>query len=80
MVKLTHTFIERCELIDSVTAIYIALASLWIAFLIVFVIHSCIINKENALYLQKSITVIPLMKGIESLINGIYLNSCPWVT
>jgi len=78
-VTLEHTFIDRCNLLDAIIPTYIIMTLIWLGILIASSIHSCVLNKRHCLHLQRSLLVIPAMKAMESLINSLYLDSCPWV-
>jgi hypothetical protein len=58
---------------------YIVIALIWIAITIGYWIHTFVVNKANALYLQRSLIMLPIIKIFETLITGLYLNKCPWV-
>ena len=77
---LEHTFIDRCDLLDAIIPTYIIMTLIWLGVLVTSGIHTCVLNKRHALHLQRSLLVIPAMKAIESLINSLYLDSCPWVS
>ena len=78
-VQVAHTFIKRCDLLSPIIPTYIILTLVWIAILICFWVHTFVVNKQFVLYLQRSLVIIPVIKIFETLVQGLFLNSCPWI-
>jgi hypothetical protein len=70
---ITHTFIKRCGRLSTIVPTYIIIALVWIAIAIGYWIHTFVVNKANALYLQRALIMLPIIKIFETLITGLYL-------
>ncbi len=79
-INITHTFIERCYILNPIVPTYLTLSGLWLLIIIGWWVHTFIFHKARSLYLQRTLTIIPLCKIFETLINGLYLNACPWIS
>lgn len=77
--QLSHTFISRCHLIEKVVPTYYVYTSIWFLILVAWCAATFYVRKRHALYLQKTLTLIPACKVFESMITGFYLDACPWV-
>lgn len=78
-VTIDHIYIERCYLLDPIWPTYLALTGIWFLILVAWWYHTFIYKKQHSLYLQRTLTIIPLCKILETLITGLYLNACPWI-
>ena len=59
---------------------YFVYAGTWAAMAIFFTIYLYLfIPSESRLSLQKSLLLLPAMKALEVVLEGIWLNYCPWV-
>lgn len=79
MASVTHTFIERCYLLNSVWPLHFALAGAWALIFGVWYLFTYRINKAHTLFLQKILMLVPGCKFFECLINGLFYNACPWL-
>jgi hypothetical protein len=79
-IEVEHTFLERCSILAPIVPSYILLTISWVSIIIGYWIHTYVVHKAHSLYLQRSLIIIPLIKIFETLINGLYLNSCPWIS
>lgn len=77
---MSHTFIEHCKLLDPIWPTYIAYACLWFVISILYYIYTFVMKKQHALYLQRTLMLVPICKTLETLINGLFYNTCPWVS
>ena len=60
---------------------YFLFAGMWLAIAIVMTVHLYFLTPtESRLNLQKCLLLLPIMKAIEVLIEGLWLDHCPWVT
>lgn len=59
---------------------YILLTLAWLAIIVAYWVHTFVVHKQHSLYLQRALIIFPLIKIFETLINGLYLNSCPWIS
>lgn len=75
-----HTFIERCYILKPIYPTYLVLSGIWTLVLVIWWWLTFIKFKRQALYLQKTLTIIPVCKLLECLIIGLFLNACPWIS
>jgi hypothetical protein len=77
---LNHTFIERCGEIDNVALIFYIMTGVWLIISAFWIYLVYFRFKQHALYMQKTLTLFPICKVLDSMINGFYLDNCPWVS
>ena len=75
-----HTFIERCSLLNAVIPLYYSIAGAWLLIAIGWYIHVYRIHKPRSQQIQKIMTILPVIKIFEMLIQGLLYNDCPWVS
>lgn len=74
----SHHFIENCAVLDPLVPAYYAYAGTWGLYAIVFTVYLYLMPPMERLPLQKSLIMLPVMKCIEELLEGSFLNLCPW--
>jgi len=68
-------------LLSALVPSYFLFAGMWLAIAIVMTVHLYFLTPtESRLNLQKCLLLLPIMKAIEVLIEGLWLDHCPWVT
>lgn len=77
---MNHKFISRCEVLSVIVPYYFGLCILWFLITITWIYLVYFRFKRHALYLQKVMLLFPFCKFCEVLVNGLFLNACPWVT
>ena len=78
--KYEHFFVENCGVLGAIVPTYFVYAGTWAAMAIFFTIYLYLfIPSESRLSLQKSLLLLPAMKALEVVLEGIWLNYCPWV-
>lgn len=75
-----HTFIERCYVLKPIYPTYLTMSGIWFLIIIGWWFHTFIYRKQHSLYLQRTLTIVPLCKIFETLIVGLFLNACPWIS
>lgn len=76
--SLSHTFIQRCYILNPVTPTYLVLAGLWLLAGLIWYALTYHFFKSHAIFLQRVLMMIPVCKGLETMINGFFYNACPW--
>ena len=75
-----HVFIENCWVLDPLVPMYYTYTGIWLAMALGFSIYLYfIIPAESRLSLQKSLLLLPALKACEVILEGIWLDYCPWV-
>ena len=75
-----HVFIANCDVLDAIVPTYYVAASLWAAMAIFFSAYLYFyIPSQSRLSLQKSLLLLPALKTLEVVLEGIWLDNCPWV-
>lgn len=59
---------------------YFFMSVIWVAILIAYWVHTFVLRKQHANYLQRFLLMIPLIKIFETFINGLFLTKCPWLS
>jgi hypothetical protein len=77
---LNHVFIEQCGRISPVIPYYYALFLFWILLTLLWTYLVYFKFKRYSLYMQKVMVLFPFCKCLDTLINGLFLNACPWVS
>lgn len=76
----THIFLENCQVLDPIVPIYFVYSCIWAAMALGFLIYLYIfIPADSRLTLQKSLLLLPALKSLEVVLDGIWLDYCPWV-
>eukprot|EP00347_Sterkiella_histriomuscorum_P011895 403370686 len=79
-ISIDHVFINNCYLLNPIWPTYLALTGLWLVIVVVWWYLTFIKFKQHSMYLQKTLTIIPVCKILETLITGLFLNACPWIS
>lgn len=79
LARLDHTFIERCNILNSIVTTHLVLACAWAFIFFAWLVHALCINKAHTFTVQKVLIFIPSCKLIECLVNFIFYNACPWL-
>ena len=76
----SHTFIENCSVLNTIVPVYFVYAGTWAAMAGFFLLYLYVfIPAESRLTLQKSLLLLPALKSLEVVLDGIWLDYCPWV-
>ena len=76
----THLFVENCAVLDPIVPVYFVYAGSWAAMAACFLLHLYVcIPADSRLTLQKSLLLFPALKSLEVILDGIWLDYCPWV-
>lgn len=76
---LEHVFIARCYILNPVTPTYLALCGAWFLAGVGWYLLSFVFMKQHSIFLHKVLILIPVCKFLETLINGLFYNACPWL-
>ena len=75
-----HVFIENCGVLSAIVPTYYVVASIWGALFLFFAGYLyLVIPNESRFSLQKSLLLLPALKALEVVLEGIWLDNCPWV-
>lgn len=74
-----HIYVERCYLLNVVTPTLLVLAGAWLVVAVSWYILAYHIRKQQAIYLNRILMIIPVCKCLETMINGLFYNACPWL-
>lgn len=77
-VRLEHKFVEYCYVFDSLIPIIEVTVALYFIVILIWVYVVYMLRKEQAFPVQKILTMLPILKMIESLLVGADYNKCPW--
>ena len=76
----SHIFIENCGVLSPIVPVYFVYAGTWAAMAAFFLGYLYLyIPAESRLTLQKSLLLLPALKALELVLDGIWLDYCPWV-
>lgn len=76
-----HFFINNCDVLEALVPSYFLLAGFWLAIAIVFTAHLYLCTPSHSrLNLQKSLILLPIIKAVEVILEGLWLDHCPWVS
>ena len=76
----THIFVENCAVLNPIVPVYFVYAGTWAAMASFFLVYLYVfIPAESRLTLQKSLLLFPALKAMELVLEGIWLDYCPWV-
>ena len=73
-----HYFIENCWVLDPLVPTYFVYAALWGLITLIFTIYLYCMPEQERFSLQKSLLLLPSLKAFEVLLDGAFLNMCPW--
>ena len=75
-----HLFLENCEVLDPIVPTYYVFAGAWGVLAAISTLYLYVfIPSESRLSLQKSLLLLPALKAMEVVLEGIWLDYCPWV-
>ena len=77
--KMTHVFINRCFVLDDLFPVYYTGASCLFATLFIWIVFVFSVRKRQSFLLQRLLTGIPAMFGVQQLLYGMHYQRCPWV-
>jgi hypothetical protein len=77
--ELEHVFIERCYILKPITPTHLGLCGAWFLTGVVWWLFAWVFRKNHTIFLQKILLLIPICKFLETMINGLFYNACPWL-
>ena len=75
-----HYYLSYCESIQSVIPLLYLLSAIWVLVTIAWWYLTFVKFKEHSYNIQKTLLLFPLCKVMETLINGMYIDQCPWIS
>ena len=76
----SHFFEQNCGVLGAIVPTYYVFSGLWLALAVLFTAHLYLcIPPESRLSLQKSLLLLPALKSLEVVLQGVWLDYCPWV-
>lgn len=76
--KITHSFEQHCEILYALSPYFNWSAICYAILFLVWVLFVFQLRKQSTQPVQKILTLIPVLKGLESLLYAIDYNQCPW--
>ena len=75
-----HLFSENCAVLNPIVPTYFVYAGTWATMAILLTLYLYVfIPVESRLSLQKSLLLLPALKAFEVVLEGVWLDYCPWV-
>lgn len=78
--SLNHTFINNCYVLNTVTPTYLVLCGLWALIAILWYVIAFWVKRNQTIFLQRVLLMLPCCKFMETMINGLFYNACPWLS
>lgn len=67
-------------MLNAVVPTYYVFSSLWTVMALAFTAYLYKQPSDARLCLQKSLIIFPALKALETVLEGAYLDFCPWLT
>jgi len=77
-VNYTHHFIENCWVLEPIVPAYYVYGMAWGLIVTVFTVGLFCMPASERFSLQKSLIILPSLKCAEVLLEGGFLQMCPW--
>jgi len=75
-----HRFSENCAVLNPIVPTYFVYAGTWATMAVLMTLYLYVfIPVESRLSLQKSLLLLPALKAFEVILEGVWLDYCPWV-
>jgi hypothetical protein len=74
----THTFIENCWVLNPIVPAYWVFSCLWLLITIFYTTYLYMMPPLERFTMQKSLIMLPALKALEVVLDGSFLNMCPW--
>ena len=76
---MTHVFVENCYVLYDLAPTYFYTSTILFLTSVVWISFVFGIRKNSAFPIQKILTIIPVLKGLEVMLYGLDNLKCPWV-
>jgi len=71
---------ENCGVLKAIVPTYFVYAAIWLLVAALMTLYLYVfIPAESRLSLEKSLLLLPLLKALEVVLEGLWLDYCPWV-
>ena len=75
-----HFFVQNCGVLSAIVPTYFVYAASWLLMAGLFTLYLYVfIPVESRLSLNKSLLLLPALKAMEVVLEGVWLDYCPWV-